>query len=120
MRISDCSSDVCPSDLRQAAHRIDARQVHDQALGIGQGQDLVFDLRVEADLGAGTGSARGNSQVIDFRGMREIPAQPGEQRQAENDLLDGDPLRSEEHTSELQSLMRISYAVICLKKQTQE
>src|SRR3546814_10789159 len=27
------------------------------------------------------------------------------------------PLRSEEHTSELQSLMRISYAVFCLKKQ---
>src|SRR3546814_10169463 len=30
----------------------------------------------------------------------------------------GDPERSEEHTSELQSLMRISYAVFCLKKQT--
>src|SRR3546814_4580389 len=28
-------------------------------------------------------------------------------------------VRSEEHTSELQSLMRISYAVFCLKKQTQ-
>src|SRR3546814_9173354 len=28
----------------------------------------------------------------------------------------GQPLRSEEHTSELQSLMRISYAVFCLKK----
>src|SRR3546814_6568408 len=27
--------------------------------------------------------------------------------------------RSEEHTSELQSLMRISYAVFCLKKKTQ-
>src|SRR3546814_8061403 len=33
---------------------------------------------------------------------------------------DGRPLgRSEEHTSELQSLMRISYAVFCLKKQKQ-
>src|SRR3546814_8129371 len=31
-------------------------------------------------------------------------------------LLDEVPLRSEEHTSELQSLMRISYAVFCLKK----
>src|SRR3546814_5597795 len=30
-----------------------------------------------------------------------------------------DPDRSEEHTSELQSLMRISYAVFCLKKKTQ-
>src|SRR3546814_10438613 len=31
-------------------------------------------------------------------------------------LLPGSTLRSEEHTSELQSLMRISYAVFCLKK----
>src|SRR3546814_2598122 len=31
---------------------------------------------------------------------------------------DGGVLRSEEHTSELQSLMRISYAVFCLKKKT--
>src|SRR3546814_6541597 len=30
------------------------------------------------------------------------------------------PDRSEEHTSELQSLMRISYAVVCLKKKTTE
>src|SRR3546814_2177931 len=29
-------------------------------------------------------------------------------------------IRSEEHTSELQSLMRISYAVFCLKKKTRE
>src|SRR3546814_3288877 len=36
-------------------------------------------------------------------------------------LLDlGDRLRSEEHTSELQSLMRISYAVYCLQKKNTE
>src|SRR3546814_19531635 len=34
-------------------------------------------------------------------------------------LKDNDLVRSEEHTSELQSLMRISYAVFCLKKKTQ-
>src|SRR3546814_10229035 len=33
---------------------------------------------------------------------------------------DADPRRSEEHTSELQSLMRISYAVFCLKKKKQD
>src|SRR3546814_6110157 len=33
-------------------------------------------------------------------------------------LLYAEPFRSEEHTSELQSLMRISYAVFCLKKKT--
>src|SRR3546814_6851607 len=32
------------------------------------------------------------------------------------ELVEGPSLRSEEHTSELQSLMRISYAVFCLKK----
>src|SRR3546814_3087471 len=32
----------------------------------------------------------------------------------------GQPRRSEEHTSELQSLMRISYAVFCLKKKTKK
>src|SRR3546814_2543637 len=35
-----------------------------------------------------------------------------------DDVVDGSGLRSEEHTSELQSLMRISYAVFCLKKKT--
>src|SRR3546814_3896752 len=34
-------------------------------------------------------------------------------------LMQCDPHRSEEHTSELQSLMRISYAVFCLKKKKQ-
>src|SRR3546814_4999797 len=34
------------------------------------------------------------------------------------DVADEDEVRSEEHTSELQSLMRISYAVFCLKKKT--
>src|SRR3546814_8862577 len=37
-----------------------------------------------------------------------VPVLPGD---------DADALRSEEHTSELQSLMRLSYAVFCLKKQ---
>src|SRR3546814_4684240 len=39
-------------------------------------------------------------------------------RAAEQAVMDGRPLgpRSEEHTSELQSLMRISYVVFCLKK----
>src|SRR3546814_8210575 len=39
-----------------------------------------------------------------------------EQQQAFEDFLAAHPDRSEEHTSELQSLMRISYAVFCLKK----
>src|SRR3546814_7038564 len=42
----------------------------------------------------------------------------GQRLQAAGGALDGRPARSEEHTSELQSLMRISYAVFCLKKKT--
>src|SRR3546814_2707437 len=44
--------------------------------------------------------------------------EPGHVAQAKlaGDLVRGLEIRSEEHTSELQSLMRISYAVFCLKK----
>src|SRR3546814_9006758 len=49
-------------------------------------------------------------------------ARPGrpldDERSPAGGLGDDDGLRSEEHTSELQSLMRISYAVFCLKKKT--
>src|SRR3546814_1453800 len=44
------------------------------------------------------------------RAVRRVPAPPG--------AVDLGDRRSEEHTSELQSLMRISYAVFCLKKNT--
>src|SRR3546814_4000840 len=41
---------------------------------------------------------------------------PGDEERPARDTLALNVLRSEEHTSELQSLMRISYAVFCLKK----
>src|SRR3546814_3212685 len=44
--------------------------------------------------------------------------QGGDQQVEAGSFLDRLHLRSEEHTSELQSLMRISYAVLCLKKKT--
>src|SRR3546814_2574379 len=47
-----------------------------------------------------------------FGGERKLDLLPAEFQQQE-------PMRSEEHTSELQSLMRISYAVFCLKKKKQ-
>src|SRR3546814_2946690 len=47
-------------------------------------------------------------------GRRRAPAQ----YLVEDRIPDHLDLRSEEHTSELQSLMRISYAVFCLKKKT--
>src|SRR3546814_9401573 len=55
-----------------------------------------------------------------------VPQTPAIKQAIENSLiaLKGEPeyihlVRSEEHTSELQSLMRISYAVFCLKKKKQ-
>src|SRR3546814_10698109 len=88
MRISDWSSDVCSSDLCHG--RCTAwcgHQAPNRAdLGPPRRQHLARGI-IE----------RGNSQS------------PGA-------CQCGRALRSEEHTSELQSLMRISYAVFCLKK----
>src|SRR3546814_1256388 len=73
----------------------------------------VEDGRAEANplrFGVAGGVIEG---AIAVNGRTEVPS-------ADVDLrLSGLGLRSEEHTSELQSLMRISYAVFCLKKQTQ-
>src|SRR3546814_8714459 len=63
--------------------------------------DRFDDLRAHVDAGNLTARAR------DQRRGRQADIAQAE---------DGDLLRSEEHTSELQSLMRISYAVFCLKK----
>src|SRR3546814_5248676 len=65
-------------------------------------EDSMAELRVVRDYRAAKTSVWG------------IHAKNREQNFALNLLLDPD--RSEEHTSELQSLMRISYAVFCLKK----
>src|SRR3546814_14593928 len=46
--------------------------------------------------------------------------QAGRARRGRLHRAGGDRRRSEEHTSELQSLMRISYAVFCLKKNTKK
>src|SRR3546814_9247246 len=63
------------------------------------------------EFGIGEGVARGLCRTAEHRGDEEH----GEQYAApDHHALH--PGRSEEHTSELQSLMRISYAVFCLKK----
>src|SRR3546814_10569076 len=60
------------------------------------------------------------------RGLSIVQVPGGEHRHAGRDRPHPDPAlgaiaeRSEEHTSELQSLMRISYAVFCLKKKNQK
>src|SRR3546814_1662936 len=136
MRISDWSSDVCSSDLPLVAQRRGHHHIRGRDLRVedglqhpappGEHRAALFgdqrrrlgapgDLRVaQAELLAGQpfGAARLDRGV--GRGERGYRLTGREDRQAG---AVRQPLpRSEEHTSELQSLMRISYAVFCLKK----
>src|SRR3546814_9787081 len=92
MRISDWSSDVCSSDLLVVAHAAAVGGQHVHRLGgvhrraAAEADQTVVAARLEG-FHAGLDDGRGRVRH-----------------------------RSEEHTSELQSLMRISYAVFCLKK----
>src|SRR3546814_2931938 len=61
---------------------------------------------------------KGAGRVSEVSARFTLDALPGKQMAIDADLNAG--LRSEEHTSELQSLMRISYAVFCLKKKTKQ
>src|SRR3546814_7862152 len=105
MRISDWSSDVCSSDLQvkiptgiQSGREIRHRGAGMPVLqGRGRG-DLVVRIEVETPTRL---NARQKELLEAFR---------------ETETGEECPERSEEHTSELQSLMRISYAVFCLKK----
>src|SRR3546814_2119266 len=110
MRISDWSSDVCSSDLILAL-QIDfcAAEIGRQPLGEPQRAgtaDIMFEQIVEFGLEGGVG-LRG--AIFAFEGEDQRHQRFGDIAAAE---------RSEEHTSELQSLMRISYAVFCLKTKT--
>src|SRR3546814_7391138 len=115
MRISDWSSDVCSSDLACGGLRDLAVP---RPLRRGGGAYHAAEGRALRAAGASVrlctvGGAIGRAAD----GVSDRPAHP----------VPGDPVhdnrrgrpgnrRSEEHTSELQSLMRISYAVFCLKK----
>src|SRR3546814_7166758 len=88
MRISDWSSDVCSSDLRIWERCICA--------------SLYRDGPRSANATGSARTTRANSMSLSIGNGARAGSRSG--------------LRSEEHTSELQSLMRISYAVFCLKK----
>src|SRR3546814_6178233 len=121
MRISDWSSDVCSSDLidlRELPRSLRLRERCDGRLALRAKKADPLALRVERrarrrDPGFGTRAA--SVALVDLRladraavNQRLTPV-AGLARQHQVG-------RSEEHTSELQSLMRISYAVFCLKK----
>src|SRR3546814_3082784 len=115
MRISDWSSDVCSSDLApHGAAVYTGRNVCTQRLGqFGQPLQRIIQAPEAVE------------QPECCRRIRRSAADPACDRQvfrqrqsgARSDAGACRKPRSEEHTSELQSLMRISYAVFCLKKQ---
>src|SRR3546814_8360668 len=106
MRISDWSSDVCSSDL--LLHAIGG------AFAAEHPDATILYMSAEKFMYEFVTAMRAN----------ETMAFKARLRSAEMLLIDdiqfiagkGSTQRSEEHTSELQSLMRISYAVFCLKK----
>src|SRR3546814_6237500 len=105
MRISDWSSDVCSSDLGYGGQRAAPRP------GADRRADRAF-LRAPRPQGARC-EARRNPRSRNPRRFRRYQVDRRGSHLA--------PLpRSEEHTSELQSLMRISYAVFCLKKKKKD
>src|SRR3546814_5116180 len=102
MRISDWSSDVCSSDLLSL--RAEDGAAHSR-LAVGPSRDGVRrpDLRRRPDRQLHEPRHRRDGRNAAPRGSLWVPVR-----------------RSEEHTSELQSLMRISYAVFCLKKKKEK
>src|SRR3546814_3919552 len=100
MRISDWSSDVCSSDLVARASQGAYAQPGQVRLG--------YAARAE-------GRSGGRRRLL--RPSLALLGQAGTPASGHGQSLRHEPSRrSEEHTSELQSLMRISYAVFCLKK----
>src|SRR3546814_9415393 len=115
MRISDWSSDVCSSDLPGI-------DVPDQRI-FHLLRAFVFPQMTDDTIVVVTSRSPGDHLFLmapdhsgDFR--KKILVTNGYLVGANVDVwkIIGSANRSEEHTSELQSLMRISYAVFCLKK----
>src|SRR3546814_8062175 len=103
MRISDWSSDVCSSDLIL----LRAFKAHAKSLIIFDEAEIAWRIGCARILGACRSGQIGQAAVLSRHS--------GGCRAAAR-ALSRFHRRSEVHTSELQSLMRISYAVFCLKK----
>src|SRR3546814_5978196 len=122
MRISDWSSDVCSSDLHAERYRQDGRQADgDDCKRQRETDALAHQFPHRNPIGiAGAEIADGEAaepgEVARCRRLVEAHLGP-ERRQGVRPCVYPQHERSEEHTSELQSLMRISYAVFCLKTQ---
>src|SRR3546814_10563420 len=111
MRISDWSSDVCSSDIMNLTPEVFQRAMYGEKVEHGT---YRYELAIEFK--------EGFAVRIASEALRQKPNGQGKwqlvyERDAEGKVKDSKTFsRSEEHTSELQSLMRISYAVFCLKQ----
>src|SRR3546814_1670206 len=113
MRISDWSSDVCSSDLADAGSAPDHVRRNRWAGSCGGSLGKWGRSRVEPV------GKRGEGVEVQVRAdvfMRPVARFAVDPAAAQPGARGAEHVRSEEHTSELQSLMRISYAVFCLKK----
>src|SRR3546814_3838688 len=114
MRISDWSSDVCSSDLF-----VKPPFARDP-VGLGEFEhraDILLDRHAAKDRGLLGQIAEAEDRAAIHRQSRDVGAvEHDAPRVGLHQSHDRIEARSEEHTSELQSLMRISYDVFCLKK----
>src|SRR3546814_4214437 len=119
MRISDGSSDVCSSDL--GAVNDENSRNYTQELRL----TSSFDAPVNFMLGGYYEHSKRESFTVGRGGFGlPVPFDPAIGNSSvgywPDDFVYSNTYRSEEHTSELQSLMRISYAVFCLKKKNKK
>src|SRR3546814_4403142 len=128
MRISDWSSDVCSSDL--AVFQSERLPIYNAALEKLKDQGLAYPCfctraGIAAEIAASLSAPHGSGGPLYPGTCRKLDGAERSVRlawephgwridMAKAAVLAGP--RSEEHTSELQSLMRISYAVFCLNK----
>src|SRR3546814_1503632 len=114
MRISDWSSDVCSSDLSNTPiDACDDRSIRRMIRKIA----FLGSAALLLTPGAALADTLQQAMEAAYRSNPTLTAQRANVRaNDENVPIARAAGRSEEHTSELQSLMRISYAVFCLKK----
>src|SRR3546814_2535133 len=125
MRISDWSSDVCSSDLIGERQPGAALRFGHQCVEKSRGFDRVPQRRRVAACLDGAHDRRSAGALEQSLERREKFGSVHQRSPSPRAMMPrkisrvpprSEKLRSEEHTSELQSLMRISYAVFCLKK----
>src|SRR3546814_5965046 len=119
MRISDWSSDVCSSELMEGARPRAVHPMTSEAVTALCLKDALDRQPVSVDRPVRADNDRNRRRCMpgDDALCGQRKRYPGEHECHHHCPRSGAThWRSEEHTSELQSLMRISYAVFCLKK----